>query len=184
MNSPLHLSSKKFPVRPGEKFGRLLVLQSAGKRGDLKLFLCRCSCGKERVSAGRDLRRGHVTSCGCLNRELARNHCLSLNVAMTKHGEARTSGCSAEYRTWRSMIGRCENANARHYSCYGGRGINVCQRWRNSFEDFLIDMGRKPTPKHTIDRYPDNDGDYRPGNCRWATRKQQQANRRNSRRTA
>jgi hypothetical protein len=75
------------------------------------------------------------------------------------------------------MIGRCENSNVERYPSYGGRGIKVCERWRGSFKNFLADMGRKPTPKHSIDRI-DVDGNYEPGNCRWATNSEQQRNKR------
>lgn len=85
---------------------------------------------------------------------------------------------SSEYNSWRSMIGRCTRTKNNRYERYGGRGIKVCDRWLESFPDFLTDMGPKPTPNHSIDRYPDPDGDYEPGNCRWATREEQEANKR------
>jgi hypothetical protein len=88
---------------------------------------------------------------------------------------------SPEYLCWRHMKTRCLNRNFKHFKHYGGRGITVCDRWRDSFEAFLIDVGPRPSPKHTIDRYPDNDGNYEPGNVRWATRKQQQENTRRTR---
>jgi hypothetical protein len=71
------------------------------------------------------------------------------------------------------MIARCENPKAQRYERYGGRGIKVCERWRDSFENFLADMGERPSTEYQIDRYPNNDGNYEPGNCRWATSKQQ-----------
>jgi hypothetical protein len=81
-----------------------------------------------------------------------------------------------EYRTWDNMKGRCYNEKATGYENYGGRGIKVCSRWRNSFRNFLEDMGPRPSDKHSIDRFPDKDGDYKPGNCRWATRSEQASN--------
>lgn len=85
---------------------------------------------------------------------------------------------SPEGRSWSGMIQRCENPNRHNYRYYGGRGIKVCERWRNNFADFLSDMGRKPSPAHSIDRYPNNNGHYEPGNCRWATKSQQTQNSR------
>lgn len=85
------------------------------------------------------------------------------------------------WHSWQGMIQRCENTNHHSYHQYGGRGIKVCERWRKSFDAFLTDMGPRPSQKHSIDRYPNQDGDYEPGNCRWATMKEQQNNRRNNR---
>lgn len=105
--------------------------------------------------------------------------------AETIHGHTwREKGipkASPEYSSWRSMINRCERQADRCFPLYGGRGIKVCSRWRSSFADFLHDMGCKPSPNHTLDRWPNKDGDYEPGNVRWATPKQQARNRRNSR---
>lgn len=92
------------------------------------------------------------------------------------HGHAAGNAETPTYRNWKSMFTRCTNPNAPHFDRYGGRGVSVCERWR-SFANFLEDMGERPSPRHTLDRYPDNDGNYEPGNCRWATMQQQARNR-------
>ena len=151
----------------GLKFGRLTVRQFAGQdRHGNRLWLCDCACGGTVTVIKGSLSSGRTRSCGCLQREfiVRRN---------TTHGLSDTP----EYRAWRDMLSRCENPNTRYYELYGGRGISVCDRWRGSFEMFYADMGPRPSPRHSIDRI-DNDGDYEPGNCRWATWTEQNANKR------
>jgi len=124
-----------------------------------------CMCGTTRRVRAEKLHDGRSRSCGCLAREL--------NAArMTKHGWSRTP----EYRTWQDMIQRCTNPQAERYADYGARGITVCQRWLSSFENFLADMGGRPAGL-SLDRIEVN-GHYDPSNCRWATRSEQNANRR------
>lgn len=153
----------------GQTFSRLTVVAFAGQdAGHLALWECRCECGTVKVLRGSDLRGGQVKSCGCL---FASDE---FRERFTTHDMTH----SPEYTSWRSMIERCENPEASNYDLYGGRGISVCERWRQSFEAFFEDMGPRPDG-HTLDR-KEGDGNYEPGNCRWATRTQQQRNRRNT----
>lgn len=156
-----------------QEFGRLTVTEKAGKNKHGRiLWRCECSCGAVCVVDAASLRSGHTASCGCLHREL-------LVSAKLTHGESkRKNKASVEYEAWCGMIKRCTNPSDKLYHHYGGRGIRVCDVWLNSFEDFLKDVGRKPSSQHSIDRYPDNNGDYEPGNVRWATQKEQMRNTR------
>jgi hypothetical protein len=155
----------------GQRFGRLSVLRNAGKNArGRRLVVCACDCGEETVVEPRDLRRGHALSCGCLQKEAVAQ---SNKVHSTTHGATRTR----EYNCWNKMKSRCYRAADPKYKIYGGRGIKVCDAWREDFSAFLCDMRPSPSPWHSIDR-EDVNGDYEPGNCRWATAKEQSRNKR------
>lgn len=156
----------------GRSFGRLTVLARVPSKGVHALFACRCACGRDVEALGHHLRSGHTASCGCLRAEKASAWCAS----RTAHGHARRAKPSPEYRVWAGMLNRCTNPSNDSWSRYGGRGIRVCQRWLASFEAFLKDVGPRPSLRHSLDRFPNNDGNYEPGNVRWATARQQCAN--------
>lgn len=156
--------------RTGQTFGRLTVIRraeerKAGRRG--VVWECQCACGAV-VNVAAERLGVRTRSCGCLHREMAGDRTRT-------HGDSK----SAEHRTWSGMITRCENPNREKFRDYGGRGIRVCERWRgaNGYQNFLADMGRRPSPRHSIDRI-DVDGNYEPGNCRWATPSEQARNTR------
>lgn len=154
----------------GLKFGRLKVQEYAGRKGTKIntriVWKCQCDCGKIVIVQGIDLTRGMSKSCGCLKIDLL------IQRSMT-HGHQRGDQKSPEYRTWRHIKSRCYNPNVERYPNYGGRGIKMCDRWKDSFVNFYADMGPRPSNKHSIDRFPDINGDYEPNNCRWATSSQQ-----------
>lgn len=153
----------------GRRYGRWLVLGDRTTGAPVPRILCRCDCGVERMVIAMGLRSGSSTSCGCWNREYKR-------VGPVKHGHSR----SATYNSWSAMNQRCANPKTIGYANYGGRGIAVCPEWAASFEAFLADVGPRPSRRHTLDRI-DGDGDYRPGNVRWALARDQCRNKTNNR---
>jgi hypothetical protein len=151
----------------GEPFGRLTVLSrgKTNKHNNIYWF-CECSCGNIKEIMGKHLKSGKISSCGCYHKEV-------MSKLFKTHGMTGSS----EYITWKSMKIRCYNPDSDRYDIYGGRGIVICDRWLNSFENFYEDMGLKPSEEHSIDRINVN-GNYDPNNCRWATDEEQIINRR------
>ena len=159
----------------GQTFNMLTAVRSDGKSGTHTMWLCKCSCGSEKLKRVRasELLAGTIRSCGCIVKEQARRNIREL---MTTHGQSGTR----VYQIWLAMKNRCLRESNPQYKDYGGRGIEICERWLNSFENFYADMGDPPDNEHTIERR-NNDGNYEPGNCCWATRTQQSNNKRTSR---
>lgn len=158
----------------GQKFGRLTVIKEYENSPPKRIFWeCQCDCGGNAIVYGSKLKNGHTKSCGCLVSE-------GIIKRSTKHGFAKRTGVSEEYRVWRNIIIRCHHPSSKVYSQYGAVGISVCERWRYSFKSFIDDMGRRPSKKHSIDRFPNQSGNYEPSNCRWATRNEQDRNKKNN----
>jgi len=152
----------------GMIIGKWTVLSECERRRGQTHWVCRCECGTEAVVAGSELNHGRSRQCrGCRTRT---------------HGASRRKDkkSTPEYGAWCGMIGRCESPKNQRFKNYGGRGISVCERWRHSFQNFLEDMGKRPSLTHSLDRI-DVNGNYEPGNCRWATATQQARNKRNNR---
>ena len=148
----------------GDRYGRLVVVEDRG--GSVaRRVKCECDCGNSKKIRFYNLVSGNTKSCGCMVR-----------VGRVTHGQSY----GPEYRTWRRMKERCLNRNSENYGRYGGSGVTICDRWRTSFINFYEDMGSKPGPWYSIDRINGEVG-YEPGNCRWATSRQQSRNRKSNR---
>jgi hypothetical protein len=162
----------------GQRFNRLLVIAETGRTpAKQTLWLCRCECGETTSTTTTKLRSGHSKSCGCLKAE-------AMSIMARRDG-MHVGGRHRMFDSYAGMVARCTNENDEFFANYGGRGITICERWRHGeggktgFHLFVKDMGPRPSARHSIDR-KNNDGNYEPDNCRWATKKQQARNRRSN----
>ena len=152
----------------GQTFGYLTVIEYVGlNKHNKSTWLCLCMCGNKIETSGNDLRRGHTKSCSCLQKEKASNR--------ITHGLSRNRYLTG-YSCWANIKSRCRNKKSISYKNYGAIGVKMCDRWYYSFDNFINDMGERPSMIHSVDRYPNKKGNYEPGNCRWATPDEQARN--------
>lgn len=160
----------------GKKYGRLTILKESGfvqySKTKMRKVLCKCDCGKEKEIDLNSIKRGKSTSCGCFNKEFAKQN-------STKHGMSMlyTGVKHPDYCIWTKLKSRCLNPKDKSYKHYGGRGIKICDRWLNSFENFINDLGWRPSKKYSLERI-DYNKDYCPENCKWILKSEQSKNSR------
>src|SRR5437899_5889997 len=157
-------------MQAGDRYGRWTILSKVPTAEKNSYWHCRCDCGNVGVISRPSLRSGRSRSCGCLRREVS-------TTAMSNLSRTHGASHTVEYQAWTSMISRCYRRKDASYASYGGRGIRVSQKWRKNFPAFLAHIGFRPSPHHSLDRI-DTYCHYEPGNVRWATAKEQAANRR------
>jgi len=166
-------AARRNPIKAGDEHGRLTAVRySHHDKWRAAHWLFKCECGEDYIARPDWVRRGVIISCGCYREEQAAERCQK----RATHGHSKDGKLTSEYNSWRNMRDRCNSPASDMYEYYGGRGIRVCEHWQNSFENFLADMGPKPTPKHTIER-KDVNGHYIPDNCIWVAFKAQMRNR-------
>lgn len=156
-----------------QKFGRWTTIGPKFLIGHVTFVVVKCDCGTIAVKLYRNIKILASSSCGCFQKEAAAKR-------KRIHGHAVRNEMTDVYHIWSCMNQRCSNPNNEGYHKYGGRGIRVCDQWQHDFQRFIADMGPRPSPDHSLDRFPDLNGNYEPGNVRWATHRQQNNNRRDT----
>lgn len=165
------LSRNRILDLTGKKFGKLTVVSFLKREKNHTYWVCKCECGNEKIVSTNSLRKGDTIGCGC-----------SVGKSI-KHGDTKNGIRTPEYTAWNNIKVRCTQPNSKYYPYYGGRGVGIFSEWlgENGFENFISYVGRRPSSKHSLDRWPNKNGNYEPGNVRWATKKEQANNVRDNR---